>query len=94
VSFHVKKRSFAQTGLGQAQGTPRFQIKRRGFLFLPSKSGGSVIRETIPSLNSDVSDAIAVAMFTKNERLFGSWNPPRGSAAGPAGLGHGLVSTK
>ena len=37
-----------------------------------SKSGGVVMRETIPSLNSEVSEAIAVAMFTRNETEFGS----------------------
>ena len=58
-----------------------------------SNSGGSVMRETIPSLKSEVSDAIAVAMFTRNETEFGSAKPPRppGVGAGGTGLGGGRM---
>jgi hypothetical protein len=43
----------------------------------------------MPSLKSEVSDAIAVAMFTRNDMLFGSWKPPSGGLPGGAGAGFG-----
>ena len=48
------------------------------------------MRETIPSLNREVSLAIAVAMLTRNDTLFGSVKFPMDTGPGGGGGGFGF----
>ena len=57
----------------------------------PPKMSGTDVMDTIPSLNIDVSEAIAVDMDTKNDTPVGSLKSLSGGGLG--GEGNGLVST-
>ena len=63
-----------------------------GRIFPPNMSGLEVM-DTMPSLNIDVSEAIAVDIDTKNDTPVGSRKSSAGGVGVGVGVGKGLVST-